>query len=696
MNFYKSLFSIKARLADLIKKTFVIIGTVLFSLFQTSGQDGQSVYPVSERLGDRGYCAARLKGDSLILENSRMKRCFIWNNGNIKTFSVENKGSKFVWVCNAKNPDISFPGVKGQGENGVFSVKNISGGPSIPAHLEATATCSIGSIEVKRVFRLYPDCPAIACDLFLRGKANTPWVQSEINSEEQQMSDAGNGKVPVVEKLELPGRHWKIDAVEFHDVSDRFNSLIKEVSGISYFQTLFRGNLLFATEIFSGKGIFLLKEAPCSNSQLAYSGNDFLTEFGTIKILGAGISNSDLDAEQWRRAYGFVTGVYEGGTNRLLALHNYLQRVRLRQPGRDEMIMMNFWGDHAERTRIDENFTMRELESGAKLGITHLQLDWGWQKKDGWNPDSVKFPNGLTPVVRKGKELGIDISLWFMPNPDNNNANWEKDANALIQLYKTYGIRTFKIDGVKLPTKESEINFRKMLDKVVQITNGEVVFNLDITAGKRGGYFYFNEYGNMFVENRYTDYPNYYPWWTLRNLWMLSKYIPAQNLQVEFLNKWRNQGKYGNDPFAPGNYRFDYLFAITMAGQPLAWFKGGGLPEEAFLSAPAIKEYQKVQADFHSGYILPIGEEPSGTSWTGFQSQKSGTSNGYVLVFREQNPNSSKELKLPMILPGKYKFEKISGDGQSFTTKVRGGLVNFSLPGINRYSFYKYSLLKKD
>jgi hypothetical protein len=696
MNFNRSLFLIEAGLADLIVKTFVIIGTILFFLFPAFAQDRHFINPVSNRPGDPGYCAARLEGDSLIFETSRIKRCFIWNNGNIKTFSVENKESKSVWVCNAKDPDISFPGVKGQGENGILSVKNIPEGSAIPAHLEATVNCSIGSIEVKRVFRLYPDCPAIACDLFLRGKANTPWVQSEINSEEQQMSSAASGKVPVVEKLELPGHHWKIDAVEFHDVTDRFNNVTKEVSGISYFQTLFRGNLLFATEISSGNGIFLLKEAPCSNSQLAYSDNDFLTEFGTIKILGAGISNSDLDAEQWRRAYGFVTGVYEGETNRLLALHNYLQRIRIHQPGRDEMIMMNFWGDHAEHTQIDENFTMIELESGAKLGITHLQLDWGWQKGDGWNPDPVKFPNGLTPVVRKGKELGINISLWFNPSPENNNANWEKDADALIQLYKAYGIRTFKIDGVKLPTKESEINFRKMLDKVVQITNGEVVFNLDITAGKRGGYFYFNEYGNMFMENRYTDYPNYFPWWTLRNLWMLSKYIPAQNLQVEFLNKWRNQGRYGNDPFAPGKYSFDYLFAITMAGQPLAWFEGGRLPDEAFLSAPTIKQYRKVQADFHNGYILPIGEEPSGTSWTGFQSQKSGANNGYVLVFREQNPNSTKAIKLPMLFPGKYEFEKILGDGHSFTTKVIGGWVNFNMPGINKYSFYKYSLVKKD
>ena len=112
------------------------------------------------------------------------------------------------------------------------------------------------------------------------------------------------------------------------------------------------------------------------------------------------------------------------------------------------------------------------------------------------------------------------------------------------------------------------------MNKVLDETGNNAVFNLDVTAGRRGGYHYFNEFGNLFLENRYTDWQNYYPDTTLRNLWMLSKYVPSRNLQIEFLNKWRNAGKYEGDPFAPSNYSFEYLFAITMAAQPLAWFEG--------------------------------------------------------------------------------------------------------------------------
>ena len=110
---------------------------------------------------------------------------------------------------------------------------------------------------------------------------------------------------------------------------------------------------------------------------------------------------------------------------------------------------------------------------------------------------------------------------------------------------------SLKIDGVEVPNIEADRNLRAMLERVEDATGGQAVFNMDVTAGQRWGYYYGNEYGNIFLENRYTDWVNYYPHWTLRNLWMLSRYVPPQNLQIEFLNKWRNRDNYpGDDPLA--------------------------------------------------------------------------------------------------------------------------------------------------
>lgn len=665
----------------------LVLFLFLFSFLPTFGNIGDD--------SDKSGCYAVRTGELLVLENTRISRKFLWNNGNLITHELTDKQMGKTWTFGTKKADMSFPGQLEEATNSEFSVVTIPETPIKPEHLQATVQYSLGTLQIKRVFRIYADCPAIACDVYLRGHAEKPWVQQSANVGDLQniekMSENVNPEyVPVMEKLELPGKHWQIEAIEFFDVTDRFNTLVKKTEAMGHRDNTFRGNILFATDKISDNGIFILKDAPTSNVQLAYPGGDFLNAFGKISMIGAGMQNTDLDQKQWKKAYGFVTGVYGGDEiNKIIALRSYQQQIRLHKPDRDEMIMMNTWGDRGQDKKVNEAFCLAELDAGARLGITHFQLDDGWQtglsansafvggsfeniwrNPNYWNPNSDKFPKGLAPIVEKGKKLGIEICLWFNPSPDDGNVNWEKDANALIDLYKQFGIRTFKIDGVKMPDKQSEINFRKFLDKVVEATNGEAVFNLDVTSGRRGGYHSFNEYGNIFLENRYTDWQNYYPYWTLRNIWMLSKYVPAQNLQIEFLNKWRNGDMYGDDPFAPKNYSFDYLFAVTMVAQPLAWFEGTGLPEEAFATAETINKYKKVMADFHSGIIVPMGDEPSGKSWTGFQSQKAGDKEGFVLVFREKNNSGSCELKLPMIVPGTYRFEPVAGKGKAFKTTI--------------------------
>jgi hypothetical protein len=161
---------------------------------------------------------------------------------------------------------------------------------------------------------------------------------------------------------------------------------------------------------------------------------------------------------------------------------------------------------------------------------------------------------------------------------------------------------------------------------------------------------------------------------------------------VEFLNKWRNDGKYEGDPFAPSGYQFEYVFATSMVGQPLAWMEATNLPEEAFETGDVIRKYRNLSADFHSGVILPIGEEPSGRSWTGFQSICS-DSRGYMLVYRESTDRAAEYLKTWLSEGSKVVFTPVLGHGKSFRAKVeRNGEVRFSLPSQNDYVMYKYEI----
>jgi len=666
-------------------------------------------------------CKAYLHNDTLTFENEVIFQHFRWNNGNLirLAFGDQKSGRSIIEADDQSSFNTGIKGAVTTG-NGILETSNVAVTSITPAHVKIKVLCSIDKMHIMRVFYLYPDCPAIRCELYIKGEIEGNKISSLNSANLKNMEYAigkreGGSQTVVTDKVRLQGNHWKARSVEFFDVSDHNNNLVQTYDRLVYIhECQLRGNLLFLENLLTGSRLFFLKEAPTTSAQLYSPGYDFIVQKGEVKVTGLGVATSGLTDTSWIKAYGTVIGL--GLTNDelgiLSALRIYQKSVRTHLPGRDDMILMNTWGDRGQDSKISEAFCFAELEAGAKLGISHFQIDDGWQTgrssnssyKGGslnniwsnpnyWKPNPQKFPNGLAPLVKRGKELGIEICLWFNPSSDNSNVNWEKDADALISLYKQFGIRTFKIDGVEMPDKASEINFRKMLDKVMKATDGQVVFNLDVTAGHRGGYNFFNEYGNIFLENRYTDWQNYYPYWTLRNLWMLSKYIPPESLQIEFLNIWRNQNNYIGDPFGPINYSFDYAFAITMMAQPLAWFEATGLPIEAFKYAPGIKKYRLLQNEIHSGVILPIGDEPDGIHWTGFQSIIG--NKGFFLVFREASPNTKNSIKTWLPIGIKVKCDLVLGEGNSFIAEIDSNeRLPFELKTLNTYSLYHYEVIK--
>lgn len=664
------------------------------------------------------HCYSILKNDTLVIGNRVVERKFLWNGGQLITHSVVdktgcytlfNQGNTCDFVLNADN--------KQSARNAQCETIWVESNSIHESYLKTIVTYAIGNVQIRREYRIYEDCPVIACDTYLKGTLHNMSTAQELNdvANRKNIEFAADmesqQKNAVLDQLHVQGRHWQVKAVEFLDVTDWNNTLVVERRFIPYRKRGYRGNLLFAKNMETDGGFFFLKEAPCSDVQLAYPGADFISDFGRFQVTGLGVTSKDIRPDEWVKAYGCVLGIFRGEElEALKALRSYQKKQRMLLPDRDEMVMMNTWGDRSQDTKVNEAFCLRELELAHRLGVTHFQIDDGWQvgkspnsavakgsfkdiwsNPDYWTPDPVKYPRGLTPIVEKGKQLGIEVGIWFNPSIQNDFADWEKDAGALIKLYRDYGIRTFKIDGVNVSSKQAEVNLRKMFDRVLQATNNQAIFNLDVTAGKRGGYFYFNEYGNIFLENRYSDWQNYYPYWTLRNLWMLSKYVPAEKLQIEFLNKWRNVEAYCGDQFAPSNYSFEYLFAITMAAQPLAWLEASNLPENAYGVQPVMDRYKKISHDFHQGIILPIGEEPSGKSWTGFQSITS-EREGYLLIFREKTLDEKGELATWIPEGANLSLVPVLGVGKDMNVTVgQGGRIEVTLSQVNSYTLYKYT-----
>ncbi|MFH1377590.1 MAG: alpha-galactosidase [Planctomycetota bacterium] len=664
---------------------------------------------------------ARQTGQRFIIGNALIEREFDIRNGALATRRITDKLNGYVWDFEPDGPDIAIPGETGKSRGGHFASERIESTAAVGSYLQVHFEYSIGTLSVRQSFKIFPDSPAILNILYLKGTPTGDWgggfvnVCDAGNVENTRALALGTGDAPTIERLALPGVHHRFTASEFLDITDFRDNLYIERAALAYrADTQLKGNALIIRDPLKNRALFVIKDSPPANAQIAYPGCDFIIRIGSVRTVGIGLTPSDVKPDEWTRCYGVATGVSRGEPlDSLKAVRRFTNCLRVRKPGRDEMIMLNTWGDRGQDKHVGESFANKELDAAETLGVTHFQLDDGWQtgrtsnsafkggsltsiwsNPDYWKPNPERFAKGLAPIAALAKSKGIELCLWFNPSSDDEYANWRKDADSLISLNREYGIRTFKIDGVWLKSARATENFRRFLDAVRDATANDVVFNLDVTAGRRWGYHHVGiEYGNIFLENRYTDWGNYYPHRTLRNLWQLSKFIPPQSLQIEFLNIWRNESKYpADDPLAPSRIPFDYCFAIAMPAQPLAWFEASNLPPHAFEIAPLIHAYRNIMHDVHSGMIFPIGDEPDGTSWTGFQSLKD--NGGYLFIYRELNERDTAAIRLLDVAGKTIQLTRLMGNGKDGEQTVsETGEATFTLPSPFQFSVYRYTIV---
>lgn len=657
-------------------------------------------------------CYASLANDTLTVANNRFVSHWKWNKGQITLLSTQEVASNETIAWNNEDSFFYLP-QHPFFENDSLTIDTIGRTYAYPAHLRVSLLNQHQGLKVKHVLRIFSNTPALSYDYYLQyqtiaadGLSDTLSIDGTEGYYEKEGKEGGH-----LLTLNLPSPHWRMTGVSFQDRTDRNNTLVFEQEILPYrFDHYMKGNLLLATDLEEQRSFFILKEAPNQTSQLNYPAFDFAVSKQSIRVPFSGYPLEAISSD-WIRGYTTTLGM----GNPLYSLRTYLKNSTLYIAEDHEMVMMNTWGDRGRDERISESFILKELEAAATLGITHFQIDDGWQQGltansydssgalwdswdvEDWQVNEQRFPNGLAKVIQSARKKNIQLGLWFHPSNYNSYAAWEQDADIITRIYEQTGIRYFKIDGVKVPDKASEVNLGKFFTRVKQQTNGEVFFNLDLTAGVRGGYFMYRNLGNLFLENRYTDWANYYPYQTLRNLWTLAKYYPPEMLQIEFLNNSRNQDAYANnDLFAPANYSMSYLFATTMAAQPLAWFEATGLPATAFTIAEETKGYTELQTDFHAGHIFPMGEAPSGRSWTGFQSIQE--NEGYFLVYREQHKNSSAAIKVDLPVGATLTMYPVLGDVTKEKQMVVVGKdqrVTFELPEVNTYAMYRYTVDEK-
>ncbi|MBQ8641523.1 MAG: alpha-galactosidase [Clostridia bacterium] len=491
----------------------------------------------------------------------------------------------------------------------------------------------------------------------------------------------------------LNTRHIQITSVELVDKTDYHDSLVKTEVHQYYKKHTARGNMFLLEDAPGNRGLLLVKHAPCPDSAVRRAEADLLADSG---------GNVVLYGCRYGAAYG------AGQPEKLFAAYRRLYRKLCCQPA-VSFIMSNTWGDRSRDAAMREDFVLRELECAHELGVDIVQLDDGWQKgissnsvhaveqggvfegfyafdPDFWSLDPVKFPGGMDVILEKAESLGIDMGLWFAPDSSEDFGNWEKDVDVVRTMVERHGAKYIKLDGVVLRSEACEKNYLSMLDAISTLNNGNLQFNLDITNDERLGYFCGIPYGTLFVENRYSDWKNYYPHNTLRNLWQLSAYVPAVKFQFEVLNPRRNAELYGDDPLAPDTYDIDWLFASVMPANPLIWMEMQHLtPDDAEALRKIIAVYREHRAAMSIMEVSPIGMMPNGVNWTGFHWE--GENGGYLVVLRGITENDTFGYTLPGT--GK-KYELLHSNTEASLTETEAGL-KVTLAKKRGYAFVRYT-----
>ncbi len=128
----------------------------------------------------------------------------------------------------------------------------------------------------------------------------------------------------------------------------------------------------------------------------------------------------------------FYAGYTDGGIGEASRILHTFERTEIlpnRSGLRTRPVLYNSW--EATEFNVDETGQKALADKAASLGVERFVMDDGWfgQRKNDhaglgdWYVNPQKFPNGLGPLIRHVKDLGMDFGLWVEPemvNPDSD------------------------------------------------------------------------------------------------------------------------------------------------------------------------------------------------------------------------------------------------------------------------------------
>jgi alpha-galactosidase len=647
-------------------------------------------------------CYARWSATELIVGNTHFERRWQIRGGELYPTSFQDRDAHLEWLSSPSS--LPSPRTLLPVRDATVQIHSTQGRANAVEEESLQLTVDVGPKQRLRM-KVFPAATGIEEEFIASDDAmnSSTTLQASATGKESENSSSKDREA-ALDEFSLRPQHLRLTEVTLRDVTDTHNQLVstREWMFMNNESDIYvRGNIAYVEDVLTGAGLLFLKQAPLPDARAVPSAYDLhvMASDRTVRVNGNG--------------YPFAVLAYHGGrSGRIRSLHTYQRQLRMYRPERDAAFLSNTWGDRNRDARINADFIAKEIDAGATLGVDALQIDDGWQSgksmnsavKSGgvwsgfwatsehfWDVDPQRFPQGLKPLVQQAAKHGMKFGLWFAPDSSNDFRNWQRDAARVLSLWQTEGVQYFKFDSIVMNTPTAEANVRHLFDRILEESHGAITIDLDVTAGRRPGYFGMVEGGPTFVENRYTDFHRYWPHLTLRNLWQLSEFVDPVSLRMEFLNNTRNSARYPEDPLAPARYTADALFASVMFSSPLGWFETSSLPQEYVASvAPLVSTWKRERARLFRGDIEPIGSAPDGVAWTGFASTDRDRTGGYLLIFRESNASSLWELPLPEGMATDAKLTVLAGAG---TAALHDGKVSIKIESPLQYLWVRLDLM---
>ncbi len=653
--------------------------------------------------------SAKFDGSELVVSTGLVRRVWrVVSNGlSTVSFKREDEGAE-DWIAeNEQLCDWYLTGlVEAETEAEIVSAscESIKGDPYTADHLnvELLLQYPASQVELRYQVWIYPGAPGIRTQLSLRA------ISSRDSDKWPSYLTAS-----YAERIGLKASDCERLAVGYYNDTQHRGSfetpMMREerrVDAVVRREIHDWANILYVRK--GQEGLALVKESHKCVNQEGVDTGAFILNPNEVKVTGLGLRiNGYGDTSEWIRVETFHemwanwSILYSGSEREGSRSVKVFDRFRYPfDPKRDVYMAANTWGSRGagelSRSAAEEENILREIESCADLGIDVLQIDDGWELDPGvvdvndsdWRPVKSRFPHGWQRVKEAAKAQGVILGIWHA---------WTAPLERIQENFDKGSFRYFKIDFVTIFFRHQLEALMEMTRALVDYTKYAIRIHWDLTeVTTRVGYFYGREYGHLYPRNSQTPLPGrsrtdhvlYRPGIFLRDSW---EYAQHMNLN-HFLINVQNKDKFERS--GADRYSHSYCFAVAMMAVP------NFMQETHFYSQvardelrPLIALYKEHRERILGGLVVPIGEEPSDGSWSGFQCILANEKEGYLTIFREiDNREETYEMVLDLPTGKQLVLHDLEANERQILSLNRDSSVSFTISDPGDFRFYRYEV----